>query len=198
MSAEGFDTYRKSNVASFTHGSVRVVLDQSTPLPLAEAEQVSIQADKVMGQLVYTAFRVGSSISDFVVDKGVAEGSSYTEGAAWQEVGKLHIRARVSVSVVRSVPEFILAEAVDLTLQHFRTHVRAELDPSYKAYLAEEEARKAAVHFDGLLATGDPVDAFVFLSSMLGDDALFGFDGLGGAMAGRPFGPFGRGKRFAG
>lgn len=192
MSTLGTDgTYRNANTVYFTGGSLRLILDQTTPLLATEAKQVGTQADKVMGRLVCTVFQVGSLISDYIEKYQVRQGSASTESANWQEIGKLHLRARLAVSVDFAVPEFILAEAADQALQDFRRILTVEMDPSYKAHKAEEEDRKARASFENLLS-GNPADVLAFLSSMLGEDALLGMDGAAGMMVGRPFGPFAR------
>lgn len=181
-------TYRSPVTTNFTHGSIRVILDQASVVAPHEAEEIGIQADKVMGRLVRAAFQVGSTLSGYILERRPAQGSTSTEGAAWQVVNGLHVRARVTVEVNRSVPEFILSEAVDLVLEGFRKALRAEMDSSYKAHQAEEEARKATAVFGGLL----PAGAMAYLNSLLGEDTLLGMDGSAGMMVGSPFGRFGR------
>lgn len=189
MSTVGTDgTYRNESTARFTHGSLRLVLDQATPLLVAEAKQVGAQADKVMGRLVGDAFKTTSVVSDYIENRQAHSGSSFTEGASWQEVGKLHVRVRVAISVEFNVPEFVLSEAVDLALESFRKHVRVEMDPSYKAFVAEERAREVA---QSLFSTVSPA---AFLAAMLvGDEGTgLGMDGSDGMIVGNnPFGPFG-------
>lgn len=180
-------TYRNAITVPFAHGSLRVVLDQTTPLLLSEAQQVGTQADKLMGRLVSDAFKTTSAVSDYIENRQVRSGSSSTEGSNWQEVGKLHVRVRVALSVDFAVPEFVLSEAVDLAVQYFRSHVRAEMDPSYKAFVAEEKAREAAMD---LLSSVSPA---AFVAAMLvGENAGLGIDGSDGMIVGsNPFASFG-------
>ena len=189
MSTVGTDgTYRNESTARFTHGSLRLVLDQATPLLVTEAKQVGLQADKVMGRLVRDAFRTTSVVSDYIENRQIHSGSSFTEGSSWQEVGKLHVRARIALSVEFDVPEFVLSEAIDLALQDFRKYVRAEMDPSYAAFVAEEEARETV---KSMFTTLSPA---AFMAAMLvGDESTgLGMDGLDGMIVGgNPFGPFG-------
>lgn len=186
-------TYRNANTAEFTNGTLRLILDQTTPLLPAEAKQAGVQADKVMGHLVCTAFQVGSLISDYIEKYQVRQGSSSTEAANWQEVGKLHLRARLAITVNFAVPEFILAEAADRALQDFRRILTIEMDPSF---MAEEEARKPAARSGGLF--DNPSDALAFLDAMVGKDSFLGADGVAGMMVGKPFGGFAGGNGFAG
>ena len=70
--------------------------------------------------------------------------------------------------------------------------LRAEMDPSYKAFVAEEKARKAVKD----LVSG--LSPAAFMAAMLvGENAGLGLDGSDGVIvSGYPFGPFGDGNGF--
>jgi len=189
MSIVGTDgTYCNELKVRFAGGSMRIILEQTTPLPAGEAWQAATQADRIMGRLGYSAFRAGSLVSDYIEKHEVLQGSSSTEGATWQRVGsKLHLSARIIISADLAIPEFILAEVVDRVLADFRRVVIIEMDPSYKAYLAEKEARRATETFGGLTD-----GALAYLTSLLGREVSLGRDGMAGVMVGRPFGRFAR------
>ncbi len=191
-------------VFPFTFGAVTVRVGQGLPVGLGQAiyTQCSIDADRMMGDLATATYAATDLLGQFILDGNFREGSvSHTSGT-WLDIKDRHVSLRTTIETTRVAPHFVLIETIDRILRDFRRVVAVAMDPSYAAYMAEQEAQEMRRTFmEAMGHIGDPHVAEVILAQMLGKGggsrSIVVNAGGQAVMPGVPFGSFAGGNGFA-